>query len=103
MAEQKELSGPDFARGVALTEFTDGTMLQGHVAGEPILVARRGDAYFALGAICPHYGAPLATGLIVGDTVRCPRRGGVPGKAAFGHALRVRRPSGEIREIRSNS
>jgi hypothetical protein len=41
MAEQKELSGPDFARGVALTEFTDGTMLQGHVAGEPILVARR--------------------------------------------------------------
>jgi NADPH-dependent 2,4-dienoyl-CoA reductase/sulfur reductase-like enzyme/nitrite reductase/ring-hydroxylating ferredoxin subunit len=72
MAEQQELSGPDFARGVALTEFTDGTMLQGHVAGEPILVARRGDAYFAIGAICPHYGAPLATGLIVGDTVRCP-------------------------------
>jgi hypothetical protein len=32
-----------------------------------------------------------------------PRRGGFPGQAAFGYALRVPRPSGEIREIRSTS
>src|ERR1700730_137687 len=72
MAEEKKLSGPDFARGVSLAEFTDSGMLQGHAKGEPILVARRGDTFFAIGASCTHYGAPLAEGLVVGDTVRCP-------------------------------
>jgi len=72
MAEKTELTGPDFARGISLTELTDGSMVQGHVKGEPILVAQRGDQYFAIGAICTHYGAPLATGIIVDDTVRCP-------------------------------
>src|ERR1700681_3954201 len=72
MAEEKKLSGPDFARGVSLAEFTDSGMLQGHAKGEPILVARRGDTFFAIGASCTHYGAPLAEGLVVEDTVRCP-------------------------------
>ena len=72
MVEEMKLSGPDFAQGVSLTEVTDGGMLQGHAKGEPILMARRGDACFAIGASCTHYGAPLAEGLVVGDTVRCP-------------------------------
>jgi len=72
MAEEKKLRGPDFAEGVSLSEFADGGMLQGHANGEAILVARRGDAYFAIGASCTHYGGPLAEGLIAGDTVRCP-------------------------------
>jgi apoptosis-inducing factor 3 len=71
MAEEKKLSGPDFAQGVSLSEFTDGGMLQGHANGEPVLVARRGDDFFAIGASCTHYGAPLAEGLVVDDTVRC--------------------------------
>src|ERR1700730_5950394 len=72
MAEAKKLNGPDFPQGVSLTELTDGGMLQGHANGEPILLARRGDACFAISASCTHYGAPLAEGLIVGDTIRCP-------------------------------
>jgi len=72
MAEEKKLSGPDFAEGVSITEFADGGMMQGHSNGEAILVARRGDAYFAIGASCTHYGGPLAEGLIADDTVRCP-------------------------------
>jgi len=56
----KKPKGPDFARGVLLTKFTDGDMLQGHFKGEPILVARRADAYFAIGATCTHYSGPLA-------------------------------------------
>ena len=69
---QKKPKGPDFARGVALAKFAYGAMLPGHFNGEPILIARRGDAFFAISANCTHYGGPLADGLMVGDTVRCP-------------------------------
>jgi nitrite reductase/ring-hydroxylating ferredoxin subunit len=47
-------------------------MLLGHANGEAVLLARRDDEWFAIGAICTHYGAPLGDGLLVGDTVRCP-------------------------------
>ena len=32
----------------------------------------RGDRCFAVGAHCTHYRGPLADGLVIGDTVRCP-------------------------------
>jgi len=64
--------GPDFAQGVAIETVADGTMLAGHVGEDPVLLARRGDEFFAIGAECTHYHAPLAEGLMVGDTVRCP-------------------------------
>lgn len=67
-----KLSGPDFSQAVELSTIADGTTLLGHADGEPVLLTRRGDEVFAIGAICTHYGAPLAQGLIVGDTVRCP-------------------------------
>jgi NADPH-dependent 2,4-dienoyl-CoA reductase/sulfur reductase-like enzyme/nitrite reductase/ring-hydroxylating ferredoxin subunit len=47
-------------------------MLLGHVAEDAVLLARRGDEVFAIGASCTHYGGPLARGLLVGETVRCP-------------------------------
>jgi hypothetical protein len=31
MADEQKLSGPDFAQGIALTELTDGGMLQGNL------------------------------------------------------------------------
>ncbi len=65
-------SGPDFAQGLALEQFADGAMLLGHVGEQPVLLARRGREVFAIDAICTHYGAPLAEGLLVEDTVRCP-------------------------------
>lgn len=64
--------GPDLAAGVPLSAVTDAAMLCGHVRGESVLLARRGDEVFAVGAVCTHYGAPLNGGLLVGDTVRCP-------------------------------
>ncbi|MEO7066226.1 MAG: FAD-dependent oxidoreductase [Rhodanobacter sp.] len=67
-----ELDGPDFAAGIPLAQLADGALLQGHAQGVPILLVRRGDEVFAVDAICTHYGAPLADGLLVGDTVRCP-------------------------------
>jgi NADPH-dependent 2,4-dienoyl-CoA reductase/sulfur reductase-like enzyme/nitrite reductase/ring-hydroxylating ferredoxin subunit len=64
--------GPDFRAGIALSKLADGAMLLGHADGEPVLLARRGNEVFAIGALCTHYGAPLTDGLLVGDTVRCP-------------------------------
>jgi NADPH-dependent 2,4-dienoyl-CoA reductase/sulfur reductase-like enzyme/nitrite reductase/ring-hydroxylating ferredoxin subunit len=69
---QEELKGPDLSSGIAITDLADGAMLLGHADGEPVLLARRGDEIFAIGATCTHYGGPLAEGLLVEDTVRCP-------------------------------
>ncbi|HEX2829209.1 MAG TPA: FAD-dependent oxidoreductase [Burkholderiales bacterium] len=70
--DQTKLEGPDFAQGVALSSLAKGAMLLGHSQGEPLILVRRGDELFAVGAMCTHYGAPLAEGLLVDDTVRCP-------------------------------
>jgi NADPH-dependent 2,4-dienoyl-CoA reductase/sulfur reductase-like enzyme/nitrite reductase/ring-hydroxylating ferredoxin subunit len=64
--------GPDLTRGVSLSSIHDGSILQGHAHGEAVVLVRRGEEVFAVGAHCSHYGAPLADGLVVGDTVRCP-------------------------------
>src|SRR5438128_5777914 len=73
MAEySSKLAGPDFEKGFETEKLTDGEMLLGHAFGEQVLVARRGDELFAIGATCTHYGGPLAKGLMVDCTVRCP-------------------------------
>jgi apoptosis-inducing factor 3 len=73
MAEaSSELEGSDFEKGGNINDIADGTMLLGHAYGEPVLVARRGDDLFAIGATCTHYGGPLAKGLMVDCTVHCP-------------------------------
>jgi apoptosis-inducing factor 3 len=72
MSEEKKLEGPDLTQGVPLADIAEDGMLLGHAAGEAVLVARSGDAVFAIGAECTHYHGPLAEGLRVGDTVRCP-------------------------------
>jgi nitrite reductase/ring-hydroxylating ferredoxin subunit/thioredoxin reductase len=64
--------GPDFGAGVDLREISDGSMLTGHVDGEAVLLVRHGETLFAIGATCTHYGGPLARGLVVGETIRCP-------------------------------
>jgi nitrite reductase/ring-hydroxylating ferredoxin subunit len=69
---QTTSSGPDLAQGVPVDQLADGGMLAGHVGEEPVLLVRRGDDFYAVGATCTHYSGPLAEGLVVGDTVRCP-------------------------------
>jgi nitrite reductase/ring-hydroxylating ferredoxin subunit len=72
MSGDTKLSGPDLKAGVAEAALGDGAVLLGHADGEAVLLARRGAQIFAIGATCTHYGGPLAEGLVVGDTVRCP-------------------------------
>ena len=69
---QSKMAGPDLAQGIPAGDLPDGRMLAGHVGDEAVLLARTGTEIFAVGATCTHYGAPLAEGLMVGDTVRCP-------------------------------
>ena len=64
--------GPDFEKGFPAGDVPDGGMVLGHVGEEAVLVARRGGELFAVGASCTHYHGPLAEGIVVGDTVRCP-------------------------------
>src|SRR4029453_8127934 len=70
--ESSELQGPDFEKGHETEDVRDGEMLLGHAFGEPVLVARRGEELLAIGATCTHYGGPLANGVMVDCTVRCP-------------------------------
>jgi apoptosis-inducing factor 3 len=72
MAETPETRKPDFKNGFPIREFGDRSMISGQADGEEIVLARRGDEFFAIGAHCTHYGGPLAGGLIAGDTLRCP-------------------------------
>ncbi len=67
-----QLTGPDLEQGILAADVPDGGSLVGHAGGESVLVARRGERVFAIGATCTHYGGPLGEGLVVGDTVRCP-------------------------------
>jgi len=65
-------SGPDLTQGVAVSDIPNNGMLAGHVGEDAVLVARRGQEYFAIGATCTHYSGPLAEGLLVDDIVHCP-------------------------------
>ena len=50
----------------------DGEMKEVSAGGTRILLARVGDEFHAVGATCPHYGAPLAEGALCGTRVVCP-------------------------------
>jgi NADPH-dependent 2,4-dienoyl-CoA reductase/sulfur reductase-like enzyme/nitrite reductase/ring-hydroxylating ferredoxin subunit len=71
VTEQSTPNGPDLAKGVSLSDFKEGK-LAGHVAGEEILLVRGEGGVFAVGAHCTHYHAPLADGLVTGNSIRCP-------------------------------
>jgi len=63
---------PDLRTGIPASDLRDGGMLAGRVDGEEVVLARSGDAFYAIGAHCTHYHGPLAEGLIAGRTIRCP-------------------------------
>jgi len=71
MAEaQTPPAGPDLTMGVA-ADFAGDTLL-GHVGDQDVLLVRTSAAIYAIDAHCSHYHGPLAEGLVVGETIRCP-------------------------------
>jgi NADPH-dependent 2,4-dienoyl-CoA reductase/sulfur reductase-like enzyme/nitrite reductase/ring-hydroxylating ferredoxin subunit len=72
MADEKTPpAGPDLTLGIAMSDFTGETLL-GHVGDEDVLLVRAGPDIFAIAAHCSHYHGPLAEGLVVGESIRCP-------------------------------
>jgi NADPH-dependent 2,4-dienoyl-CoA reductase/sulfur reductase-like enzyme/nitrite reductase/ring-hydroxylating ferredoxin subunit len=63
---------PDLTRGIDSRELADDAILLGRVGDEEVILVKRGAEIFSIGAHCMHYKGPLAKGLVVGDTVRCP-------------------------------
>ena len=73
MAQDKpNSSGPDLSRGVSFGDLPDQGTLLGHVGDQEVLLVRAGEEAFAVSPHCTHYHGPLAEGLVVGSTVRCP-------------------------------
>ena len=72
MAEQRTESGPDLTAGVPSRTLSEGAILAGTVGDDRVVLVRAGGRLFAVGANCTHYRGPLAQGLVVGTTVRCP-------------------------------
>ena len=64
--------GHDLSAGMPLAAVSEGGMVRGHVGAEPVLLSSLGSQITAVGGACTHYGAPLADGIVVGETVRCP-------------------------------
>ncbi|TIO78423.1 MAG: pyridine nucleotide-disulfide oxidoreductase [Mesorhizobium sp.] len=71
-AQQNPDMGPDLTIGVPIAAFGDKGLLAGHVGEEPVLLALVGEEVLAVAGKCTHYGGPLAEGIVVDDTVRCP-------------------------------
>ena len=58
-----------------LSDFQDGETKAFSLACEPIVLARDGEAIFALRDICPHRAVPLSAGCVKSGTVECPYHG----------------------------
>ena len=71
MTDEKKPSGPDLTRGVTIADFKDGKLL-GHVGDDDVLLVQFGSGLAAIEPHCSHYHGPLAEGLVVDDTIRCP-------------------------------
>ncbi len=71
-SEGGNAQGPDLAAGLPVKQVPEGAILAGHVGSDAVLLARHAGQWYALGAVCSHYSGPLAEGLLVGGSVRCP-------------------------------
>lgn len=71
-AQGNQVSGPDLTTGVPVAMFDGKALIEGHVGDETVVLARFGGEVLAVSGTCTHYGARLADGLIVGETLRCP-------------------------------
>src|SRR5438309_1438047 len=63
---------PDEHAVMKAADLAEGQMRQVEIGELKVLVARVGGVAHAMAGTCPHYGAPLAEGVLCGSRVRCP-------------------------------
>jgi nitrite reductase/ring-hydroxylating ferredoxin subunit len=65
--------GPDkFVPVLAMDQLPDNTPVRVDAQGRPVLLVRRGEEVYAIGAVCSHYGGPLEEGQLKDGTIECP-------------------------------
>ena len=63
----------DYTNVLGVADLADGAMAYVEAGGEPLLLARVGETYFASQAYCPHLHGHLWQGRLEGTVVTCPR------------------------------
>jgi nitrite reductase/ring-hydroxylating ferredoxin subunit/uncharacterized membrane protein len=61
-----------FVPVIALTDVLENKPIRVDAKGEPVLLVRRGERIYAIGAVCSHYGAPLEDGKLEDECIACP-------------------------------
>ncbi len=65
--------GPDLRQGIPRDRLKEGEPFFGHVDDSPVyLILKANGEIRAFSAVCTHYGAPLADGILADGTIRCP-------------------------------
>jgi NADPH-dependent 2,4-dienoyl-CoA reductase/sulfur reductase-like enzyme/nitrite reductase/ring-hydroxylating ferredoxin subunit len=72
MGGEIKLSGPNLLNGVALEDFTAKEKILGHFEGNPVLLIKKENEFFAISGLCTHYSGNLNDGLLTGESIHCP-------------------------------
>jgi nitrite reductase (NADH) small subunit len=94
----------DFTHACSLSELAEGKPKSCQVSGKTLTIVKSNDRVFALDAVCPHRGGPLAEGFVQDDCLYCPWHGwgfslatglyvGSPGIGVRSHPTEVKEDS----------
>ena len=65
----------DFVSVSALKDIPENKPIRVDAKGQPVMLVRRGEGVYAIGAVCSHYGAPLEEGELKDGCIECPWHG----------------------------
>ena len=92
--------GEDFERVANVGDLDQKSMKQVTVGGKPVLLAKIGGQFYAIGNVCSHVGGPLSDGNLEGTIVTCPWHGSrfdVRSGQVVGPPARTPQPAYEVK------